>query len=212
LADQNRGDNMVKLEDKVIEFAKIAKKLPENLQQTCFELLLKDYLKSSQKPGSAKLPGDVISVKKGATPESVEEVTKKQEDLTKNEIHVKVRHFMKKYSVTLDDLNNIFYKEGGAILPLYEDLKTTRISEGQIRIALLQALNRAIQTGDYEADVEEIRTECVDRKCYDSANFATNFRNNKTLFDFDKYTKGTKTVRLSENGRKELAQLVKELQ
>ena len=66
--------------------------------------------------------------------------------------------------------------------------------------------------GDFDADVEAVRKECTDRKCYDSTNFAAHFRNNKTLFAFDKYTKTTKTVRLSEAGRKELAQVIKELQ
>ena len=37
---------MEKLKDKVEEFANIAKTLPENLQATCFELLLRHHLES----------------------------------------------------------------------------------------------------------------------------------------------------------------------
>ena len=119
---------------------------------------------------------------------------------------------MEKYSVSLADLNNLLYKEGQQILPLYEDVKTTRMAEAQIRIALLLSLRNALTNGEFEATIDAVRTECRDRKCYDQGNFAANFRNNQSLFDFEKYTKEMAEVRLSENGRKELAQLIKELQ
>ena len=81
-----------------------------------------------------------------------------------------------------------------------------------MRVTLLQALQNAIHTGQFEAEVQQVRTECSDRKCNDKPNFAANFKKNKEFFDFDQYTKTTKTVKLSEAGRKELAKIVKELQ
>ena len=46
----------------------------------------------------------------------------------------------------------------------------------------------------------------------DLANFAANFKNNSTLFDgFEKYDKKRPRIRLSEDGRKELAELIREL-
>ena len=85
------------------------------------------------------------------------------------------------------------------------------MAASQIRISLLQALRNAISCGEYEANIKDIRQECTDRKCYDPKNFTANFRNNKKLFDFDSFTRETKTVRLSEAGRKELAQVIQEL-
>jgi len=205
-----------KLEDKVNEFASIAKGLPENLQVICFELLLRNHLESSTRQSSGQVQ---IEQSEHASPpdeaseaKTVEESAGTQEDLAVADLHVKVRRFLEKYSLSIEDLNNIFYKEGDRILSLYDDLKTTRMSEGQIRITLLQALHAAINSGDFVAHVEDVRKECADRKYYDGANFAANMRNSKTLFDFDKYTKSTKAVKLSENGRKELAEVVKELQ
>ena len=49
---------------------------------------------------------------------------------------------MEKYSVSIAEVNNLFYKDGGDIPPLYEDVKTTRMAEGQIRVTLLQAALR----------------------------------------------------------------------
>lgn len=207
---------MKKLKDAIDEFADIAKALPDNLQVICFELLLKHHLDSLSVPRKTDKAEDSGAKSEQKQPpaevKTVEESAKGQEDLSNSDLHVKARRFLEKYSLSLEHLNNLFYKEGGTIRPLYEDLKTTRTSEAQIRIALLQSLNKAVETGDFEAQVESVRKECTDRKCYDINNFAGNFKNNKSLFDFDNYTKGTKAVRLSEAGRKELAEVIKELQ
>lgn len=55
-----------------------------------------------------------------------------------------------------------------------------------------------------------MRAESQLRKSYDRANFAANFKNNANLFEgFESYDKAA-PLRLSEDGRKELAELVKE--
>jgi hypothetical protein len=124
---------------------------------------------------------------------------------------VKVRKFMERHSITLDHLNQLFYKDGGEIKPLYEDLKTTRMAESQIRAALLHALLSAMKSGEFVADGEAVRAEVQQRKAYDKANFAANFKNNASLFEgFESYVKAN-PIRLSEDGRKELAELIKEL-
>jgi len=202
------------LKDKIKEIADIAASLPENLQHVCFELLLKHHLAALTSAPAPKKDA-LASASPGTAAEAVqalEETTKGQADLMNGDLHVKARRFMEKYSVSLAELNNLFYKEGEQILPLYEDLKTTRVAEAQVRIALLLALRSGLTTGEFEAQVEAIRAECRDRKTYDQGNFAANIKNNQSLFDFDTYTKDTTELRLSENGRKELAQLIKEMQ
>lgn len=205
------------LEDRVREFADIAKALPDNLQVTCFELLLRHHLEALHPPPSTTEANSPLPPKTGAasgstTGSTVEESAKSQEDIALADVHVKARHFLKSHSLSIDNINNIYYKEDESILPLYEDLKTTIMSESQIRIALLQAFRNAIQSGNFEAQVAEVRAECTDRKCNDKSNFAASFKNSKSLFDFDTYTGSTKSVRLSEAGRKKLAEVIKEIQ
>jgi hypothetical protein len=204
------------LRDRIKEIAEIAGSLPESLQQSCFEILLKHYLN----PEQAGTPMPVAAAKDDvhiepvpvAPPAAVEPPAPAgQADVLQADLHVKTRRFMEKYAVTLGELNNLFYKEDGQIKPLYEDLKTTRLAESQIRLALLQSLQHALTSGDFETQIETVRNECRDRKCYDKANFAANFRNNASLFD-QEYSKDTVTIKLSEDGRREVAQLVKELQ
>ena len=208
---------MSKLEEKVHEFAELAKSLPENLQVVCFELLLRNHLEGGQRPsgllrppvpdGAAILPsgGETAAPPTGGA-------AAKQEDLKSADLHLKAKKFLEKYGLSLAHFNNLFFKEGDELNPLYEDLKTTKISESQIRVTLLLALRNAIRNGEFEANTAAVRDECAQRKCYDSANFNANYNDRKTLFDFDKFSKDTTSVRLSEAGKKALADLVQELQ
>lgn len=205
---------MKKLRDKVLEVAKIAQECPENLQQTCFEILLKHALGKGEAPPTP--PADIsatVSDKEKVAPKSVvEEAAKKQDDLSEADIHVKARRFLEKYGLTTAELNQLFYKEGDNILPLYDDLKTTRTSESQIRVTLLQCLLSALKTGDFQTTVEAVREEVQTRKAYDSGNWGNNYKNNAGLFDFDKYSKAVKDIALSEQGKKDLSDVIKELQ
>ncbi len=128
------------------------------------------------------------------------------------DLHLKARRFLEKHALSVDQINNLFYKEDGDLKPLFEDLKTSRMAEAQIRIALLQALKSGLVAGDFVASVELVRQECAARKCYDSANFSANFKNNATFFDFDIWSKEVKSLQLSDSGRKELAELIKKFQ
>lgn len=200
---------MADLEQKVKVLAAIAQTLPENLQVSCFELLLKHELglgtpvatQPPSHPGNASENG-------GETPPS----PPTQDDLAESDLHAKARAFLKQYSLSIEHINNLFYKEDDRILTLFEDLKTTVMAEGQIRIALLQALTNALSTGDFEANVEAVRTEAKDRKFYDQPNFSSNFKKNAPYFDYETFDKSVKTVRLSTEGKKKLAEIVKELQ
>jgi hypothetical protein len=201
------------LKDKVTEFAEIAKALPENLQATCFELLLRHHLEGGKHQQADPAKPAATDAKAAATAEVITLASgNAQHDLKNTDLHLKVKKFLEKYTLSLDQLNNLFFKENDEIKTLYEDLKTTKTSENQIRITLLLALRNAVRNGDFEASVESVREECAQRKSYDSKNFNANYNNNKASFDFEKFDKDTKLVRLSEEGKKLLAQVIQELQ
>lgn len=202
------------LKAKVLEFAAIAKGCPENLQEKCFEVLLRHYLDSLTIPDVATQPAPAPAPAP-ASPEpapAAAPLSRGQEDVARSDVHLKALKFLERYDLTIENVNEVFYKDGDQILPLYEDLKTTKISECQIRIALLHAFRAAMETGDFIFDGETVRAECQVRKCYDKANFAAHFRNNAELFDgFEKYDSSSPKVKLSEEGRRALAELIKEL-
>jgi len=207
------------LKTNVLEIAEIAKACPDNLQAKCFELLLSRYLEGLPTPATPP------KVKEKTPPDDAQQELSQQsegtgngggggteQDLTSADLHVKTRKFLEKYGRTITDLNQLFYKENNELKPLYEDLKTTKITESQIRIALLAALKEGIGTGEFVFDGEAVRTECQVRKCYDKANFAAIFKRNAGLFDaFDSYDPDSPKIRLSESGKELLSGLIVEL-
>jgi len=208
------GDVYGELKARIAEFAAIANECPDKLQEKCFELLLAHYLDRRPLTGEpAQRPGERVPTPEAETPAGEgPSLPKGQEDIARSDIHLKAMKFLERYGLTVDDVNQVFYKEGDQILPLYEDLKTTKTSECQLRIALMLAFRSALDTGEFVFNGEMVRAECQTRKCYDQPNFAAHFRRNADLFDgFNKYESSAPHVRLSENGRKALAALIKEL-
>ena len=208
---------MQDLKSKVLELASIAKECPENLQEKCFELLLSDFLiKNSPefKRGNEKSSNSDTVDKKDIIQEVKEKVEDvKQEDIQEKDLHVKVKQFMKKETVTIEQLNQIYYKENEDLKPLYDDLKTTKASESQIRISLLNSLKNAMYSGDFKFNGEDVRKETQLRKCFDSANFAKIFKSNNSLFDnLEAYDKNNPIVSLSSEGKSRLAVIIKDLQ
>ena len=195
------------VKEKVIEIASIVKECPENLQEECFGLLFKEFLEKQP-----SLPEDG---EKGQTEEEnlQKEDESQQEDFSEKDLHVKAKRFILSNKLTMDHINQIFYKEGEKIHPLYHDLKTTKASESQLRIAMLQALKNAMDNGEFEFNGEEARMECMLHKCYDAANFTANFKNKKECFeDFTKYNKKSPAIYLSNEGKLKLAEVIRQLQ
>jgi len=202
---------MKKLKEKVLEAVKIAQECPDNLQQSCFELLLGHFLSEDSKAASSS-PANQEKKQEKQEPKSVnEESLRSQEDLSESDLHIKVRKFLKDHGLTLEHLNQLFYKENNEVLSLIEDYKTTNTSEIQVRITLLQCLQSAIKEGEFRTSVEEARQEAKIRKCYDMNNWGGNYSRNTDLFDFDKYSREVQTITLSKQGKQQLADLIKEL-
>jgi len=204
------------LKQKVLEFVAITKECPEPLQIKCFELLLADYL-AHQRPRAAEKDKKSEDKKELGSEEKTEDKAAKksvqQEDIQETDLHVKARQFLKKCALSVEHINQIFFKEEGNFLLLYDDLKTAKAAESQIRIALLHALLNAMHKGDFEFNGESVREEAQIRKCYDPANFAAIFKNNQMLFDsFEKYIKSSPTIKLSAEGKDRLAEIIKALQ
>jgi len=204
-----------KLKQKIMEFVALAKDCPENLQEKCFELLLAHHLQHlrPKAPSEREDPNPPKPTGDEDKKEGEDKKTPQQEDIAETDLHVKARQFLKKSGLTVEHINQLFYKQEGSFLPLYDDLKTTKTSESQIRIALLHSLLEGMRTGDFAFNGESVREEAQVRKCYDSPNFAAHFKNSKELFDgFSKYNKTSPTIKLSADGKARLAEVIKDLQ
>ena len=200
------------LKQKIQQFVALSKECPENLQEKCFELLLSSYLENT-KPKVSPEGNEKPAPKEGEKNDHEGKKKVQQEDILETDLHVKARSFLKKGSLSVEHLNQLFYKEEGNYLPLYDDLKTTQAAESQIRISLLHALLKGMHSGEFEFNGESVREEAQMRKCYDAPNFAKNFKTSKDLFDgFEKYNKSSPTIRLSTQGKDRLIEIIKDMQ
>lgn len=223
---------MTSLKEEVKEIVEIVALVPEEHRAMCFEMLLKDALStrhasskpvphpathpstSEAKPAKSPTPvtdtgnvtNDQISPAAGIQPKVNE-----GSDIVMADLHMKTKKFMSSNNLTLEHINNVFYKEGDKFELLITDFGATNMTEGQIRIASMQALHHALTDGDFTTTVEAVREECKMRKCYDGPNFARNFRVNAETFDFGEWSKEVTELRLSEAGKNTLAEVVKNL-
>ena len=205
------------LKNEIKNIIDIVNQCPDSLQEKCFELLLNNYLSSSktntpqEEPTVLDQPEVIVGDK--------EQSNESQKPENNNEIlitdfHVKIQRFLQ--SNGIDDLiiNQLYYKEDGKILPLYDSLGSTKMSECQIRLSLLTAFENAFnnQNGELTFNGEIVRTRCNDMKCYDKPNFATIFKSHSKNFDNwdEKYNKSTE-YSLSVEGKKHLAETLKTL-
>lgn len=194
---------MENITEKINEIITIADKCPELYKLECFKILLKHEL--------IGFKDDQIMDSVSTSPVVEEVIEEKQREIQASDLHIKFKSFMDKKNISYENVNQLFYFENGSFLGMYDDLKTTKAAEVQIRIALLQAMLNAMNSGEFEFDGEAVRAECQKRKAYDSTNFTTNFKTKSNLFDkFNKYTKGV-LIKLSEAGKDELSRIIEEI-
>lgn len=223
---------MADLKEDIKEIIEIVALVPESLKVMCFEMLLKDALakrhasKAGSEPATVsptpepKLPKTTATTTEAAGTESdstsvpapgVQPKVGGGSDITSSDLHMKTKKFMEKGGLTLEHINNVFYKEGGKFELLVTDFGATNMAEGQIRIASMQALQHALVDGEFKTTVNAVREECKLRKCYDQSNFTAIIKKSADTFDFGEWSKDVTELRLSEEGKKALAEVVKKL-
>jgi hypothetical protein len=132
---------------------------------------------------------------------------RESEGLDPNTLPLRVKAFMKRTKFTPTQLDQLFHIEGKQFEPIWV-LKATQFSKAQVQIALMQSLRRALTSGEFSFDREEVRAACKERGTLNETNFKANFQNNGKLFSgLDK----DGLVSLTDDGMTSLASLVNEL-
>lgn len=122
-----------------------------------------------------------------------------------------MRAFLQRHSITEDQLRALALVENGDVHFIREP-ETTKVATGQIQWSLLLALKSALLGGEMSADPEAVRSICIEKGLYDKANFAANFKRSTGKVMFQKVPEPQgEAVKLSAEGEKKLAELVKSL-
>lgn len=179
------------------QIVELANSVPEEYRQKCFELLLANKLQTKH-PSAPKPPEE----NKGAETPPVD---KPQQPFV---LPIDVRAFLSQYGLSESVLWKNFLRDGDEIRPIYQ-LKVTQKGATQIQHALMQSLENAIIKGQFQVDIEALRTRCIEQKCYDSPNFKKHLKNNAKLF---KSIEDDQPLSLSPDGKSDLAELLEQLQ
>lgn len=145
---------MADLKEEIKEIVDIVTLVPESLKVMCFELLLRDalakrHLPAKPSPATAQAVREVEpKTPKSATPagesgndaesaatsaSSVQPKVNGGSDITMSDLHMKTKRFMTTNSVTLDHINNVFYKEGNSFELLITDFGAKSMAGAQMR-------------------------------------------------------------------------------
>ncbi len=185
------------LKDEISAIAEIANGVPEAFREQCFAFLLQHLLDSESKQSSQR--------------KEIPEDRKEQDDEISIPTPSQIKVFMQKTEITRVDLARVVMYEDGEV-HFVQEPKTGKIARGQIEWALLLALKNGIATNAISVDPEDVRSICQEKGFYDKANFIKNFKTpkNAALFQGQMDAQGG-PQKLSTDGQKELAKLIKEL-
>ena len=204
-----------KLKEEIKNIITIVKECPEELQAKCFEILLTNFLKDNSDIIKKADDIDNVSTEQVLSTENIE--SEKNDDqftdaIVEKDFHVKVVKFFTMNKISVASLNKIYYKENGRLMPYYESMHSTKMSECQVRLTLLTAFENGFNTGEFTVKGEDVRKRCQELKCYDSPNFATTFKTNSGIFDNlnEKYDKNI-VYTISSKGKEILAKTLKAL-
>jgi|CZLA01.1.fsa_nt_gi hypothetical protein len=198
------------IKTEIQEIVELVKNLPEPLQLRTLELLLQDTLSRAEgkRQKQQQQLQELDSLKE---PEDTQDKKAPKRGtaggLDVGSLPMRVKAFMKKHEITEKQLDKLFHIEGKEYEPIWS-LKATKFSVTQVQIAFLQSLRRALTSGEFSFDREEVRTECKNKNSYDNTNFKVNFQNNQKYFSgLDREG----LVSLTDEGMKALAKTVTEL-
>jgi len=183
--------DFAELEKPIQDIITLVEKLDEKYRQKCFEVLLDFYLHKEFQPVTEPKP----------TKEAEEQKSEKE-----FKIPIDVRAFLQTYEVPEETIGKLFLIEKNEIRPIYK-ITTTKKSEAQIQLALLAALENAVQKqgNKFEFSVENVRERCQRHNVYDTPNFKAHFKNNAKFF---KSLDDEGHVELSPEGQTELAEVI----
>lgn len=180
------------------EILEVVKLCPPELQNKCFEVLLQDALaRRGHHEQREEFRGEQAGTAHMDEPQAPGEIRRRM-DLFAKQYNLSWQEISRVYS--LDQLGNVSIEAA--------DLKATKSSKRQRRLALLCGGRHQFMEGSFDVPLEELRELCVTYATYDAGNFITNLKNSKEIFAGFKADGANK---LSPKGKTELGALIKEL-
>jgi len=167
----------------------VVKKVPTELQEAAFTVILQRWLDDIGGPKAAGQPP-----------------THSQPSPPPPDLPQQFQTFMRANALTNDIVAKVFHPVGPGAQLVVSELPGKGKAGKQISLALLTAVGGALSEGLFKCSLEDLRNLCVHYDCYDPGNFAATLKNNADLF---KGYKRAEDLELSSAGLKRAGDLVK---
>jgi len=179
---------------------------PKDLQEKCFEGLLKGYVQTQTLTSRPTSPLDTQTV--GHIP-AVSPPPSSSESSIPPAVLPRFRNAAKRMGLELEKLEGLFDFNVDPFSLHAVTVPGKNIADRTRNVALLAAGRTYLATGAWNADWQEIKSLCVDHNCYDMANHSMNLK--KGAGTWFKSVDAGKPVELSSGGVKEAEKLLKAL-
>jgi hypothetical protein len=187
-------------EEAIARILTLVEKCPDGLKEKCFEVLLRGYVETelsksvkatvpAPPPGKAVVDGDVV------IPEAV---------LPRFKVTAKRLAVDLAALASLFDFGNDPFTFYALVIPGKNKAEKTR------RAALLIGAKAYLTTGNWIADWQEVKAECINQNCYDANNQAVNLQSGDGAVWFKSVETG-KNIEFTTDGIKEAEKLLVEL-
>ncbi len=184
-----------KLKAEFEEILDLVKKAPEPLQETALKIILERWFVANMAPqipssssqeqaaelGSAVMPGGI--------PDSI-------------------KPFLTANGITTSILEKVFHPLGAGAQLLAASIPGSGKANQMISLSLLLCVKQALESGGFTCTLKELRELAVHYDCYDSTNFSTILKNNKSYY---KPREKGGDLELSGPGLKRVGEIVKSI-
>jgi hypothetical protein len=119
-----------------------------------------------------------------------------------------VKPFLTANGITTETLEKVFHPTGPGAQLLVSDIPGNGKASQQVALSLLLCVKQALETGDFTCTLKQLRELAVHYGCYDSTNFSSNLKTNKSYYL--PREKGADLV-LSGPGQKKAGEIIKSL-
>jgi hypothetical protein len=178
--------------DEIIE---LVNKAPAPLQELAFKMILEQWFSANFAPKTVMpVPSPVAS---GASPPA-----------TPGGVPDAIKPFLTANGITTEILEKVFHPTGPGAQLLAASIPGNSKSTKLVSLSLLLCVKQALDSGSFTCTLKELRELAIHYDCYDSPNFSTNLKTNKSYYK--PRAKGA-DLELSGPGLKKAGELIKSI-
>jgi hypothetical protein len=178
--------------DEIIE---LVNKAPAPLQELAFKMILEQWFISNFAP-------------KAVTPGPAHAASGFNAPIVPGGVPDGIKPFLTANGITTEILEKVFHPTGPGAQLLAASIPGNSKSTKLVNLSLLLCVKQALDSGGFTCTLKELRELAVHYDCYDSPNFSTNLKTNKSYYK--PRAKGA-DLELSGPGLKKAGELIKSI-